>query len=154
MATVKWSAYGAAAATVINGDATAPTAKNLANNGQKCGNEIDNTANLYLYADFELLWRGAAAPSAGGYVALYLVNTLDGTNYGDGADDSVTPPATAWVGNFPLRAVTTQQRVNLRGALLGPGKYKPVIVNASGQAATNTDGENVLKYRAYGETVA
>jgi hypothetical protein len=153
MATVTWTAY-ANIATSINGDATAPTAKALANAAQKCGNEIDNTSALALYADFDLYWRGASAPAAGAYVALYLVPAVDGTNYADGADDTVTPPDTAWVGSFPLRAVTTQQRVALRGVLLSPGKQKVVIINKSGQAATNTDNENILKYRTYSETVA
>lgn len=153
--TRKWVAYGISKTTIINGDATAPTLKNLANAAQKCGNEIDNTSNLYQYVDWELYVRFASSPAAGASVSLYLVPAIDGTNYGDGANDSVTPPATCWVGAFPVRAVSTQQRVSLAAptaqCMIGPGKYKPVIVNTGGQAFTNTDGENTLYYRLYNE---
>jgi hypothetical protein len=154
MNTEKWTAFTATAVTAINGDATAPTLKALASAGQKCGNELDNTSDLNLYADFELLWRNASSPTAGAVVSLYLVPSLDGTNYSDGADDSVTPPAHFLVGVFICRAVSTAQRDEVRGVLLGPGKYKPVIANTSGQAFTNTDAENVLRYRMYNLAVA
>jgi len=35
--------------------------------------------------------------------------------------------------------------------MIGPGKYKPVVVNTGGQAFTNTDNENILYYRLYNE---
>jgi hypothetical protein len=149
MSTQKWSALGTYS-TVIAGATTAPTLKNLANNGQKLSNEIDNTTNRYLYGDFDLLCKFAVAPSAGGCVAMYIIPTVDGTNYSDG-DDSVAPPATMWVGNFPVRAVTSAQRVALRGVLLPPGKFKVLAINKSGQAMTNVDNENILSYRPYAE---
>lgn len=154
MATEKWSAFTATAVTVINGADVAPTLKNLANAAQKCGAEIDNTSDLSIYADFELLWRLQSAPTAGAVISLYLVPTLDGSTYSDGADDSTAPAAHFLVGVFINRAVATAQRDEIRGVLLGPGKYKPVIVNSSGQAMTNTDNENLLKYRKYNLTVA
>jgi hypothetical protein len=148
---VKWSALGTYT-TVINGADVAPTLKGLANAGGKLGIEVDNATDRNMYADFDLLCRFAAAPSAGGYVALYLVSAVDGTNYADG-DDSVVPPATAMVGTFPVRAVDTAQRVALRHVLLPATKFKPMVINKSGQAMTNTDDENVLSYRAYNEEV-
>lgn len=147
--TQKWSTLGTYT-TAIAGAATAPTLKNLANNGQKIGNEVDNATNRYLYADWDLKCRFQSAPSIGGYIALYLIPAIDGTNYTDG-DDSVAPPPSTWIGNFPVRAVTTQQRVSLRGSLLPPGKFKPLAINKSGQSMTNTDDENVLSYRPYCE---
>jgi len=151
MATQKWSAYGTYT-TAIAGSGTAPTLKNLANNGQKIGNEIDNTTTRYLYADWDLLCRFQTAPVVGGYVALYLIPTVDGTNYGDG-DDSVAPAVTMWVGNFPVRAVNTAIRVSLRQIVMPPGKFKPLVVNKSGYAMTNTDAENVLSYRPFDEDI-
>lgn len=147
--TTKWSALGTYT-TGIAGAAAAPTLKNLANLGQKIGNEIDNSYGVvgYLYADWDLLCRFASSPTAGGYCALYLIPAVDGTNYTDG-DDSVVPPSTLVVCTFPVRAVSTAQRVSARGVLLPPGKFKPLFVNVSGQAMTNTDNENILSYRAY-----
>lgn len=149
---VKWSALGTYT-TAIAGGADAPTLKNLANDGQKLGGEIDNaTSARDMYADFDLLCKFQSAPSTGGYVALYLIQSVDGTNYADGTD-SVAPPATALVGTFPVRAVTDAQRVALRHVLLPPTKFKPLVVNKSGQAMTDVNDENVLSYRPYNEEI-
>lgn len=146
---LKWSSP-ASATTVINGDTTAPTLKNLANAGQKIGSEVDNETGKNRFAAFDLYCRFQSAPSAGGYCALYLVPAVDGSNYGDG-NDSVAPPSTYMVGMFPVRAVTTQQRVEMVSVPLPPFKFKPLLINQSGQAMTNTDNENVLKIRQYEE---
>lgn len=148
--TRKWGTQGTFT-TAIAGAAVAPTLKNLANAGQKIGGEIDNSSNRYIYADWDLLCRFASAPSAGGYVALYLIPAVDGTNYTDG-DDSVAPPVNLLIATFPVRAVSTAQRVSAIGLRLPNGKFKPLVINVSGQAMTNTDNENVLSYRPYYET--
>lgn len=147
--THKWVAYGISKTLIINGDATTPTLKALASAGQKCGNEIDNTTALYMNIDWELYVRGASAFTAGTTVDLYLVPAIDGTNYTDGADDSTAPPSSTYHCSFPLRAVSTQQRISVTGRMIGPGKYKPVVINNGGQAFTNTDNENILYYRTY-----
>lgn len=146
---VKWSAYAAALASALTTELNA-----LANGSYSAaGTEIDNAAagTHYPYADFELGVTYGTAPSAGGYVALFLVMALDGTNYQDGGG-SVAPPATAWVGNFPLRAVTTAQRVVLRGVLLPNAKFKLVAQNNAGQAMAASG--HTLGYRAYGDEVS
>lgn len=143
----KWATPGAYT-TLIAGAGVAPTLKNLANGTRKLGNAVVD--NRERYADFELQCRGASAFSAGGYVALYLIPAIDGTNYTDG-DDSTDPPATTWVGNFPLRAVTTQQRVALPRVELPNGDWKPLVINRGGVALTNTDNENILSYLTYNE---
>lgn len=149
---IKWGAP-ASSATVINGDGTAPTLKGLANGGQKCGMPIDNAAGKHRYADYELLIRGASAFSAGGYVELYHLYSHDGTTFADGADDSTAPPATALVGIFPLRAVSSQQRICLNGIPILPFKFHPVVIQRGGQSTTSTDGENLLKSRSYNEEI-
>ncbi len=148
--TRKWGAQGTFT-MAIAGAASAPTLKNLANAGQKIGNAIDNSSNRYIYADWDLFCRFASSPSAGGYVALYLIPAVDGTNYTDG-DDSVAPPPNLLIATFPVRAVSTAQRVSAIGLRLPNGVFKPLVVNVSGQAMTNTDNENVLSYRPYYET--
>jgi len=144
---VKWSALGAYT-TAIAGAGVAPTLKNLAAAAQKIGNEIDATATRDQLAEWDLQVRFASAPAAGAYVALYFIQAVDGTNYADG-DDTVVPPQSAWVGNFPCRAVATQQRVALSGVRLPPTKFKPLAINKGSTAFTNTDNENVLSYRNY-----
>jgi len=80
------------------------------------------------------------------------VQALDDTNYADGADGVVTPPSTAWIGSFPVRAVETAQKVTLRGIVIPPGKFKVVIQNVSGQSVSANTGQ--LYIRKYSEQVA
>lgn len=146
---LKWSTP-AATVNVILGAGVAPTLKNLANDGQKLGSEVNNETSKNRWAGFDLLCRFQVAPSTGGYCALYLVPAVNGTNYGDG-DDSIAPPSTYLAGVFPVRAVTSAQRVELPLVAIPPFKFKPLLINKSGQAMTNTDGENTLDMRTYNE---
>lgn len=145
-----WSNQGSASTLILGAD-VAPTLKNLSSSANKLGSEFDNSAanQKWQYADFELLCRGAAAFTASTTVKLWLIDSLDATNYEDGGD-SVTParPADA---QFYLRAVDTAQRMTVVGLILPPGKFKPLVRNEGGQAFTNTDAENVLRMRPYNE---
>ena len=146
---VKWSALGTYTSVILGAD-VAPTLKALANAAQKLGVEVDNATARDMYADFDLLCDFAANPSAGGYVALYIIQAVDGTNYADG-DDAIVPAASALVGVFPVRATTDTQRIALRHVLLPATKFKPLVINKSGQAMSNTDDLSILSYRPYNE---
>ena len=111
----------------------------LANNAGALGAEYDNATNLHEFGLFELNVTFGSAPTAGNTVDLYLIPAPDGTNY----DDAVTgasgqAPAPCYVGSFPLRAVTTAQKVPLGLGLalvnLPPTKFKAFVLNKSGQA--------------------
>ena len=112
----------------------------LANNAGALGVEYDNATNDYIYGLFELAVTFGSNPTAGNTVDLYLIPCPDGTNY----DDAVTgasgaAPASCYAGGFPLRAVTTAQKVPLGfGAsgpvLLPPCKFKAFVLNKSGVA--------------------
>lgn len=135
----RWSAYDAIT-TVLSTELNA-----LANNGVAVSAAQDNGTNLRLFADYELALTYAVAPTAGAAVELYLVPSVDGTNYPDTTDPIA---GTALVGVFPLRAVTTAQRIALRGVLLTPGLYKLALKNAAGQAMGASG--HTLKQRTYG----
>lgn len=125
------------AATIVS---VATTELNsLANNAGALGAEYDNSSGLYLYGLFELNVTFGSAPTAGNTVDLYIIPAPDGTNY----DDAVTgasgsAPITTYAGGFPLRAVTTAQKVPLGLGLtlinLPPTKFKVFALNKSGQA--------------------
>ena len=112
----------------------------LANNAGALGAEYDNATNDYIFGLFELNVTFGSAPTAGNTVDLYLIPAPDGTNY----DDAITgaagsAPATAYAGGFPLRAVTTAQKIPLglgaQGYIpLPPTKFKVFVVNKSGVA--------------------
>lgn len=111
----------------------------LANGSNKLASSgYDNGANLYLYGLFECNVTFGTNPTAGNLINLYLVPAPDGTNYDDGTD-SIVPPSTFYVGGFPVRAVTTAQKIGLglvAQALipLPPVLFKPLLINNSGQA--------------------
>ena len=112
----------------------------LANTAGALGVEYDNSTNLYISGVFELNVTFGSAPTAGNTVDLYLVPCPDGSNY----DDAVTgasgsAPASCYAGGFPLRAVTTAQKVPLGVGIAGPiplpaCKFKAFLLNKSGVA--------------------
>lgn len=104
---------------------------------------IDNTANLDLWADFQLNVTFGSAPTAGTTVDLYLIPSLDGTNY---ADSGVTL-GPYYVGAFPLRATTSAQIQVVTRVPLIPGKFKPYVVNNAGQAFPASG--STVQYRSY-----
>src|SRR3954468_17781018 len=85
----------------------------LANNGTALGSAYDNTAGQtgdgYTLCDIELVVTYGSAPTASTGVSFWFLTTQDGTNYEDG-DNSTTPGRMPDV-VFPLRAVTTAQRI-------------------------------------------
>lgn len=130
---IKWeqAAISTVASTELN---------SLANNAGALGTEYDNATNQYLLGLFELNVTFGSAPTAGNTVDLYIIPAPDGTNY----DDAVTgasgyAPSTCYAGGFPLRAVTTAQKVPLGVGLSGPvqlppTKFKVFALNKSGVA--------------------
>ncbi|HOQ61080.1 MAG TPA: hypothetical protein PKZ08_10700 [Vicinamibacterales bacterium] len=143
----KWSALGTHTELI----ATA-SLKNLANGAGVLGAEVDNSVGSQ-YAYVELSCKGASAFSAGGYVGIWLVHAVDGTNYEDGsATGPVTPARPADI-VIPVRATTAQQRQVVGPVLWPPGKFKALLVNATGQAFTNADNENTLYYRTFNDNL-
>lgn len=109
------------------------------------------TADALLYGDLELntgTW--GVAPTAGSLLEVYLVRGIDGTNYDDyGTSATAYGPQNGFVGGFPLRAVTTAQRIILPQILLPPLDFYVMVINKSGQAM-NASG-NTVKMRRYSE---
>lgn len=120
--------------------------------GAIASSAYDNSAagNQFFWADFELVVTYGTAPTAGGTVDLYLLETVDGTNYGDGTSGaSPVTVSTHYVGSFPLRAVTSAQRIIIRGVPLSPVAFKAQLINNGGQAMTASG--NTLKMLPYRE---
>jgi hypothetical protein len=94
---------------------------------------VDNGVNLDMFGVLELAVTFGTAPSAGGYVEIYMVTAPDGTNYEDGSD-TVDPGTHKLIDRIPVRAVTTAQRLSGRLIPLLPEKTKFLLYNGSGQA--------------------
>lgn len=107
---------------------------------------FDNSlfASLWLFADFELLVTFAVVPTVNSTIDLYLIPALDAVNYGDGTSGpSAVGIATHFIGSFPLRNLTTVQRILL--PTMAPTRLPPTLlklqaINRSGVAfpATGT----------------
>lgn len=99
----------------------------------------------YTLGEFELVFTFGVAPTANTGLSVWLLGVPDGTNYEDGSS-SITPARLADL-VFPVRAVTTAQRVVVR-ATIPPGNWKALVKNdGTGQALAAS--ANTLKLRPY-----
>ncbi len=144
MATTIHKAYTAAAATALS------TELNSLSNGSasSASSAIDNTTNLDLYADFELVIAAqGSARSTGATVGLYMTTSLDGTNYDDAASATAELIAT-----FSLDAATTARRRTVRDVPIPPALFKVFVVNNTGQAFASSG--STIRYRCHSITTA
>ncbi len=119
----------------------------LANNGNAIGsafnNTIGQTGDGYTLCDVELVVTYGTNPTANTGVSFWFIQSQDGTNYEDG-DASITPARSPDL-TFPVRAVTTLQRI-IRRTWLPWGLFKPLVKNdGTGQSMAAT--ANTVKVR-------
>lgn len=109
--------FSASATTVISHAAT------LTNNSYTYSGltgltmtDLDNSTDKYphLRAVLDVPDTFSAAPSAGGYVGLYMLKlNVDSTSDDIPAPDSTALKAAQWVGSFPIQAYDVAQRVTI-----------------------------------------
>jgi hypothetical protein len=100
------------------------------------GSDYNNTqggaaGDGYTYGEYTLAVTFGSAPTAGQIVSVWLLARTDGTNLEDGGA-SVTPLRPADL-TFPVRAVTTAQRITRRG-VMPPGNWTALTLNGTSQA--------------------
>jgi len=146
MAILKWLA-GEGATTALSTELNS-----LASNAfSALSAAIDNTTGLYPWMDLEVSLASFTPGTGSPYVAVYVVYSLDGTNYEktpNGSSGDKPPDAI-----FPLEASVAQaSRVVISNIPISPLKFKLVLKNASG--ATLAASGNTLKYnRHYAQSV-
>lgn len=139
MATTKHKAYSASIASALTTELN--SLANAANS--VASSEIDNSTALDLYHDLTLtVAQQGSARSAGGFVAVYMVHALDGTNF-----DDVQETSAELVAVFPLDAATTARQATRRDVPVPPGKFKYFVRNVTGQALAASG--NLLEYRPH-----
>lgn len=107
-----------------------------ASSGKAISSAIDNSdpmLALDLFDNLELAVDFVTAPTAGTVIEVYLLPSVDGTNYPDGST-SILPQASLYVGGFVVRNDTAAQRMVLRGIPLPPGLFKYLVQNTTNQA--------------------
>lgn len=111
-----------------NGGSTANNAATAA------GTDLDNTATLARYYNFELNGGFGSSVTAGEDLDLYLVPKLDGTNAAD--KDTSTPlfQPSHYAGTFITPTTgTAARRMTIEGVEVGPHVYTAYVWNKSGQ---------------------
>jgi hypothetical protein len=145
MGNLLWETYPAASANKLT------TELNSLADGNVCalGSEIDNSTNQHLYGDFQLDLASLTISSTSAYVDLYLVPTVDGTNYPDWSSGAVANYHQAYrAGTFLVKAVSaTTARANAQEVRIPPGKFKPAVRNGTGAAFASSG--NTVAMRSY-----
>ena len=150
---ILYSDWNAALATIMSTDLNS-LAHNTTNIGAVM---IDNTSYKHHNLVAELYLASVDLSSQTGLVVeLYLVPSIDGTNYCDaGADASTTdlPPGSAHIGTFYIQKTSAIHRSSIvcKGCLQAL-KYKPVLINKTGVAFASSG--NILKTRTNSDQVA
>ena len=130
MTTLKNSGYLASAVTVAWTGATQKIDSLVDNEWTDLSDEVDNTSTKYAFADLDLVLGSAAFTGTDAGIEVYIVQTVDGTNYPDwtGNGTSDAPEQMHYAAAFlPLKASTAARRVvsaSQQEVALPQGKFK------------------------------
>jgi hypothetical protein len=128
MADIKQKAYDGVA-SVLTTELNALGVASYSN----ASSAINNSSALNLFDDLELVVDFVSAPTAGGYVSVYLLPAVDGSNYADGSS-SIVPAAQTLVATIDILATTAAQRLSFRNVPIPPGLFKYMVANNTDQA--------------------
>ena len=136
---ILWDAAPVSRGTVLT------TELNTLTNGSytAVGTEINNTVNSDQYGACDIV-LASLDPSAGAYLGLYLVQTLDGTNYEDPAKTTSNPAAHQLVATVAVDDVSSAKRIMTPWFRLPPGKFKFVVQNATGVSLASSSNTVTL----------
>lgn len=144
MATTTHKAYTQSIANALTTELNS-----LANNtNSSASSAIDNSTNLDLFMDLELVIDTTSSRTAGGGIGVYMVSRVDGTNFGD-----VNETTASLVAFFPLDAATTARRATRRDIPIPPEQFKLFARNTA-TGITLAASANTLKYRTHSITTA
>jgi hypothetical protein len=149
MADATLSGYKAAATSIAwtSGQSLASLADN---EWTDLSDEIDNSTNKYLFADIEIYLASAAFTGSDSVVHIYLVPSVDGTNYPNWTGNVTTDEQENnqyYVGTVTTSGATAAQRMALRNVLLPNGVFKFGFRSEAGVALAASG--NTAKYRPH-----
>lgn len=148
MATVKWAGTYTSRGSVLTTELNA-----LANGGYSAASAAyDNTSNLDEWFWFEYVAGGTATPTAGANLQIFVLSSMDGTNYAEAAS-STNPGSHQLAAALNVSTGAGTKRVaSAFPAQLPPGKLKFVLLNNMGVALPASG--NVLNLYSSNEAVA
>lgn len=144
MANIVWSGYD----TVIN---LLGTQLNSLAADAVCGPSggISNAGGK-VYADIEFIAGAAFSPVSGGYIDLWFLRSLDGTNYWDGGV-GVVPATNPDISIIVRGGTSITPRCGASGLILPPGNYRVVARNKL--ATTLPASGSLIRMASYSETI-
>lgn len=149
MADIKLSGYKAAATSIAW--TTGQALDSLTDNETTDASDaIDNGTNLYALCDVELVLASAAFTGTDCRVEVFLLPSVDGTNYVDWDGNTATPGNTIYnyrVGSIAVTAATAAFRGSLRDVKLYNGLQK--FAFRSRANVTLAASGNTAKYRPH-----
>ena len=135
MATLKLSGYLTTAQTVAWTGATQKIDSLTDNEWTDLSDEVDNSTDKYAFAQLDLVLGSAAFTGTDAGIEVYIVPTVDGTNYPDWSGNATTDAPEQshyFVALLPLKASTSAKRVvsSSQGPIeLPQGKFRFGIRN-------------------------
>lgn len=138
----KWNAPSATTTVLSTG------LNSLGNNTMSAASSaISNQTNLDIYVDIEVN-LASLSPAAGAYVALYILEAVDGSNYPAQSDSDLRLTGTQLLCVIPVGVTaTTAQRVAVRNIIIPPGTFEIKLDNQTG-VSLGASG-NTVKFNAY-----
>lgn len=130
MAVLELSGFLAAAQAVAWTAATQKIDSLTDNEWTDLSDEVDNTANLYAFAQLDLVLGSAAFTGTDSAIEVYIVPTVDGTNYPDWTGNSTADAPEQmhlFAAFLPLKATTAARRAvssSQKPIELPQGKFK------------------------------
>jgi hypothetical protein len=151
MTTLKLSGYLATAQTVAWTGATQKIDSLADNEWTDLSDEYDNSTTKYPHADIDLALGSAAFTGTDSAIEIYIVPTVDGTNYPDWSGNATTdaPEQQHYIAaTLPLKASTAARRVVSSAqadVALPQGKFKWGVRSRANVALAGSD--NTLTWR-------
>lgn len=129
---IQWSGYRGSIANQLTTELNALADANVS----ALSAEIDNTSNKDTFADFQLDLASLTITSTNAFVTLFVVPTVDGTNYPDWTSGAVANYHQQYArGSAIVKNVSaTTARVDIEEVRLPPGKFKVALRNGTGTA--------------------
>ena len=134
----KWALSGVGLTSVLT-----TGLNSLANNTMSAASATyANQTNLDLYVDIEVV-LASLSPTAGAYVSIYVLESVDGTNFPAQSDADLRLTSTQLLCVIPVgTTAATAQRVTARNILLPPAAIQFKLDNQTG-VALNASGNTV-----------